>query len=261
MHRGYIKLWKKLKDSDFWVSEKFSRAQAFVDLVMLANYKDSYFRARGQRIDVKRGQLAYSELTLAERWKWSRGKVRRFLSELESQTEQKIVQHKSNLTTLITIVNYDIYQGDDTALDTPDGTTDSTANGTHLYKVKKDKNKEATTGRGSRHKLPPDFILSEELIAFAQKQGINGSVETTFDQFCDYHRAKGDTMLDWTAAWRTWVRNEIKFSKGKITPKKSGVERTMKIFAEREHERREQEKATGCSFDADGELLPTGDHS
>jgi len=33
------------------------------------------------------------------------------------------------------------------------------------------------------------------------------------DAFKDYHLAHGSLMADWHAAWRTWVRNSIKFSK------------------------------------------------
>jgi hypothetical protein len=213
VHRGYIKLWRRITDSEFWTSEKFSRAQAFVDMIILANHKDTYFRARGQRIAVKRGQLAYSEGTLSDRWRWSRGKVRRFLEELESETEQKIVQHKSNVTTLITIINYDEYQGDGTALGTPNSTANSTANSTHLKNVKNVK--EEKGGRARRHTLPHDFILSDSRKEFASKQGLNGNIETVFSQFCDHHSSKGSVMLDWDAAWRTWVRNEIKFSSGR----------------------------------------------
>jgi len=140
VQRGYVKLWRRLKDSDFWMSEKFTRPQAFIDLIMLANHKDSYFVARGRRITVLRGQLAYSEVTLSERWRWSRGKVRRFLDELESEIEQKIVQQKNNVTTLITILNYKQYQGNGTADGTTDSTTDSTTDGTHLKNVKNVKN-------------------------------------------------------------------------------------------------------------------------
>lgn len=39
MYRGYVKLWRRLKDSDLWLSEKFTRGQAWADLVMLANHK------------------------------------------------------------------------------------------------------------------------------------------------------------------------------------------------------------------------------
>ena len=110
MYRGYIKLWRRLSDSNLWLQEKFTRGQAWIDLIMLANHKLGYIRIRGIKVEIDRGQLAYSELTLAERWKWSRGKVRRFLKELEANPVQQIVQQKNNLTSLITIINYDQYQ-------------------------------------------------------------------------------------------------------------------------------------------------------
>jgi len=121
MHRGYIKLWRALQDLDLWEREKFTRGQAWVDLLLSANHKDGHVRISGQRIEVKRGESALSEVTLAKRWKWSRGKVRRFLAELESEMEQKIVQRKYNVTSLIEILNYEKYQGNGTADDTPDG--------------------------------------------------------------------------------------------------------------------------------------------
>lgn len=120
MHRGYVKLWRKLSDNPLWLSEPFTRGQAWVDLLMLANHKDSFFHCRGIKVTVKRGSVGTSESSLAERWRWSRGKVRRFLNELE--TVQQIVQQKNNVTGLIAIVNYNDYQ--------PNGTSDSTTNDT-----------------------------------------------------------------------------------------------------------------------------------
>lgn len=35
--------------------------------------------------------------------------------------------------------------------------------------------------------------------------------EALFERFRDHHTAHGKTMADWSAAWRTWVGNEIKF--------------------------------------------------
>lgn len=122
MHRGYIKIFRRLKDSDLWLEEPFTRGQAWVDLIMLANHKDGHIRKRGVKIEIKRGQCGYSELALAERWRWSRGKVNRFLIELE--TIQQIIQQKTRLTTLITIINYNEYQANKTTDDTTDNTTD-----------------------------------------------------------------------------------------------------------------------------------------
>ena len=119
--QGYFAVHRKLLTSDMWLSEPFTRGQAWVDLIGLANHTDGFIRVRGTRVNIKRGQLAWSIISLSARWKWSRGKVRRFLRELESNSVQQIVQQKSNLTTLITIVNYNQYQSG--------GTTNSTANG------------------------------------------------------------------------------------------------------------------------------------
>lgn len=63
-----------------------------------------------------------------------------------------------------------------------------------------------------RRQIPADFPLTDELKAYAEGQGINASrVESVFAHFCDHHRAKGSVMLDWKAAWRTWVRNDRRF--------------------------------------------------
>lgn len=108
---GWIKIHRKLANNQMWTSEPFTRSQAWVDLIILANYQDGYFMVRGNRVDVKRGQCGWSVLSLAIRWKWSRGKVERYLNDL--QNEQQIVQQKSRLTTLITILKYSEYQGDE----------------------------------------------------------------------------------------------------------------------------------------------------
>ena len=119
----WIKLYLRLKHHPLWLAEPFTKGQAWVDLLMLTSYNDGFFYKRGVRIRVKRGQCAWSELGLAERWRWSRGKVRRFLDELE--TEQQIIQQKSNVTTLITVINYEQHQ----ARRTPNGTAGGSPNG------------------------------------------------------------------------------------------------------------------------------------
>jgi len=119
MDSGWVKIHRQLSSTDLWLSEPFTRGQAWVDLIILTNHKDGFYRVRGIKINVKRGQCGWSEVALSKRWQWSRGKVRRFLCELE--TVHQIVQQKTNVTTLINIVNYDRYQ--------IGGTADSTANG------------------------------------------------------------------------------------------------------------------------------------
>ncbi|MGD9157175.1 MAG: conserved phage C-terminal domain-containing protein [Desulfobacteraceae bacterium] len=138
----FFSIARKFIDSDKWLSEPFTRGQAWVDMIGKANFSDGFRRIRGIRVEIPRGFLSFSEVELAGRWRWSRGKVRRFLGELE--TEQQIEQQKTNVTTLIKIINYESYQHGGTAKETANGQqTDSkrTANDTATIIIdKNDKN-------------------------------------------------------------------------------------------------------------------------
>lgn len=115
MQEGYIKLFRCIQDNVFWDKDPFSRGQAWIDLIMLANHKPGAVRKRGILVKIDRGQVGWSERELAKRWKWSRGKVFRFLNDLknEQQIEQQNGPQNINVTSLITIINYDKYQSDE----------------------------------------------------------------------------------------------------------------------------------------------------
>lgn len=81
---------------------------AWIDLLLLANHEDNYFTVRGVRVDVKRGQTGLAIVNLAKRWKWSQGKIKRFLNELRVDT--KIEYQNTNVTTIISILKYEEYQ-------------------------------------------------------------------------------------------------------------------------------------------------------
>ena len=131
MSEGWIKIHRRIEKDKMYFSEPFTRIQAWIDLLLIACYHDSILYVRGNKVKVLRGQVAYSKESLAQRWKWSRGRVIRYLNDLE--LNQQIVQQKSKIITLISIVKYDIYQCDGTTDDTSDSTTDGTYS-------KKDKN-------------------------------------------------------------------------------------------------------------------------
>lgn len=105
---GFIKIDRELLQSDFWLREPFTYGQAWVDLIGLANWaeKDKFFRHQHQK--VKRGQLVTSQQFLAERWKWSRTKVRTYLRNLE-RAGMVTTESTTNYTT-VTIEKYALYQ-------------------------------------------------------------------------------------------------------------------------------------------------------
>jgi Helix-turn-helix domain len=78
----------------------------------------------------------------------------------------------------------------------------------HIRKVKN------SEGRPPKHLTlaPEDFIVSEEMVRWAETQGIlRQDILFETDQFVDWHRAKGTKFEDWVAAWRKWMRNAVKF--------------------------------------------------
>jgi hypothetical protein len=105
---GWILLHRKLAKNPLWLCEPFTRGQAWVDLLLLANHEESFFYVRGNKVNIQIGQVGWSEPKLSERWKWSRTKIRKFLNDLEK--EQQIIQQKNTITQIITIVNYKEYQ-------------------------------------------------------------------------------------------------------------------------------------------------------
>ncbi|GAN34108.1 MAG: hypothetical protein DYG83_18320 [Candidatus Brocadia sp. AMX2] len=128
-NKGWVRLHRKIDDNPLWFSEPFTRAQAWIDLFLNANHADGKIFIRGISVEVKRGQIAWSELTMAKRWQWSRNRVRNFLKYLK--TEQQIEKSECGcLTTLITILNYEKHQSD---------TAEGTAEGTQTIINKNDK--------------------------------------------------------------------------------------------------------------------------
>lgn len=108
MMEGWISLHRQITENELWLSERFSRAQAWVDLLLSASYKPRTFFIRGIQINLNPGELAHSQLTLAKRWKWNFKTVVNFLKMLE---KREMVETKTNnVTTVISIKNWNQYQ-------------------------------------------------------------------------------------------------------------------------------------------------------
>ena len=111
MSDGWIKIHRSILEDELYFSEKFTRTQAWIDLLLLAEYKPKVLFVRGIRLDLQRGQLAISIRDLSARWKWGVNKVQSFMKELVESG--KIDTQKSNLINVISICKYEIYQGGD----------------------------------------------------------------------------------------------------------------------------------------------------
>lgn len=147
---NFFPLDRELQNHWLWKDKPFAKGQAWIDMLMLANYVDKKKEHRGQIIICKRGDVNLSMLELSKRWGWSRGKTERFLKLLESDGMVKLNATRSRTT--ITIENYEKYQGEcatgkasneqqtDNGQTTDGQGTDITKKEKKEKKVKKEKN-------------------------------------------------------------------------------------------------------------------------
>jgi DNA replication protein DnaD len=106
--QGFIYLERAIRDHWLWEIKPFSKGQAWIDLILLANHQDNKTPFDGKLITVKRGSFITSIRKLADKWGWKRDKVAEFLDLLE---QDGMIQRDSNhRRTVITIKNYRIYQ-------------------------------------------------------------------------------------------------------------------------------------------------------
>lgn len=107
--KGWISLYRAMEDGWLWEDKPFARGQAWIDLLLQANHKDKKTFSKGELVIVNRGSFLTSDQLLADRWGWSRKKVRTFLEVLVK--EQMIELKRSPKGTSLTLVNWDLYQG------------------------------------------------------------------------------------------------------------------------------------------------------
>lgn len=187
---------RKLLNDALWLSEPFTRGQAWVDLIGRCNFADKTHLYKGMMQEVKRGQIPTSTLELATRWKWSRGKVSRFLDAL--QMNGMITQKRTTNGTIITVENYSFYQDRQTANDTTNGQRmiQRTDNGRTYNNKGNKENKENNISSPSR----------EEVRGYVSSMGFSFNA----DEFCDTYEetgwkdAKGQPIRNWRALCRKW---------------------------------------------------------
>ncbi|PKP11974.1 MAG: hypothetical protein CVU09_00300 [Bacteroidetes bacterium HGW-Bacteroidetes-4] len=107
---GYIKLNRKFFEHSFWNDERtLSLAEAWLDLIASARFEVAPEKVvvKMNIITINRGELRASQRYLAKRWKWSLGKVNRFILMLER--ERMVERRMEHSETIIMLCNYDSY--------------------------------------------------------------------------------------------------------------------------------------------------------
>lgn len=111
--KDYFIIKRKIVSDSLYFLERFSKHSAWLDMIYLANWDTGEVKQGLDIIILKRGEFCHSENYLCRRWKWSKGKVRRFINwciKDERLTVRQIVTGSSQRRNVIQLVNYNKHQ-------------------------------------------------------------------------------------------------------------------------------------------------------
>ena len=200
---GWVRVYENLSGHWLWEDKPFAKGQAWIDLLLDAEWRDGRQIRLGREIIVlKRGQQSVTLRDLADRWGWSKDKVSRFLKLLEEQG--MISAEKTQAGQVLTIENYEKYQNDtrgerDTSETQVRHERDTSAKPSYIYQNRR--------------------ITESQTYSGGENDAVNRLVEDipeecreTFKDFVEYREANGVTMT--YASGREVIAKAMKYSNG-----------------------------------------------
>ena len=212
---SYIKLDRGLKNNAIWTEKPFSKGQAWVDLLLLAQGVNKDKEYRGKIQHMKSGVVYTSILYLSKRWGWYRARVYRFLEtlidlgmiEIQGWTRNDTQNDTQNSTknsttngTIITIEKWALYQYDgatddtnnDTRNDTRNDTPNDTHNRKHTKKAIRESNKnippKSPTGGQTPSGIPErgtDEFRNRSHLLLKPDEGTADDIPPRYREMCD----------------------------------------------------------------------------
>lgn len=107
---GTVNIARELWDDPTFKDSEMSQREAWIWMIAEASWKDRTKRFGSQEIELSRGQLVASTRFMARAFMWSEPRVRRYLDMLENR--RMITRVTDAGITVVTICNYDAYQGE-----------------------------------------------------------------------------------------------------------------------------------------------------
>jgi hypothetical protein len=196
---GWIKIHRKIKDHWIWKSQ--NRFQWWIDILLSVNHADTKVLIKGNLIECKRGQSVRSLETWARDWNVTKKTVKEFFELL--QKDSMLLYESIQISTRITVCNYDNYQIEVNAKETKGKRkvngeeTDTTPKQEGLRMIKNEKNI-----------IPPPIYL---ITKYCKER--NNGIDANY--FYDWYQTRGwkvgkDKMKDWQSAIRTWEQRNKK---------------------------------------------------
>ena len=199
MHRGYIKLWRKSKLSSVWqMPPLYGRIWSWI--LMSVNYEPREIPTPAGPIFINPGQRITSLRQIADEVSWYEygvlktpnvKTIKTVLEWLEGNGQCTAVSNAKG--TLITVINWDTYNGNGVNQDS-ESNTDGTAEGnTERILTRKEKKKEDKT-------LSASGDAEQEFFLTKKKKRLAGKRLETFNLFWDafgYKKGKAEAADAW----------------------------------------------------------------
>jgi len=205
---GYARIHRALLDHPAFRND--AEAMAFAWLVLRAGWKAGRVRYKQRSIELRRGQLALSIRDFATAMDRPKGWVERLFVRLRDETMiETMIGHG---VLIITICNYDKYQADTGAGETPAGTRSGPPSDTDKEGEESKKGNlplKAAAGVGKTY-LPEDWAPPPvaELPSAARAcaaQWSAASYAAHGEAFAGYWRGRRGRNADWRAVWANRV--------------------------------------------------------
>lgn len=214
MLQGWISVHRQIQEHWLWADKPFSKGQAWIDMLMLANHEDKKTLIDNNIVVIESGSFVTSEHKLSERWGWSRWKVHEFLNLLQS--DNMISAKTDHRKTTINVINYEKYRY--VPVNNQPVTDQSPTTDRPLTDTNNNDNNANNENKFVKESEEKDTPTLEEIKDYCLER--NNSVDA--ERFFDYYSAngwvqgKGKPIKDWKACVRTWERG---FSAPKQEPK------------------------------------------
>lgn len=246
---GYVAIFRQIFNHWLWQEKPFSKGQAWIDLLLLANHSD-HKKPKGDKIiTYRRGDVNRSVLFLADRWGWDRKTVKRFLRVLEA--DNMIVVKGTTQGTTITIVNYDFWQKSGSTIGTTHGTAYGTTHGsTHGTQTIMNKNdKEGEEWCVSTPTQSPTPSL-EEVKAYCRERGFaHVNAEKFWNLYESRNWLDNGQPFKWKQRLAYWEAKDMTDESKSTGKKKAALDddfwAEMKEKARKEDEARAKAKRDG----------------
>lgn len=246
---GWIKLYRQICDDELYLSEKFDKTHAWIDLLLLAQHKSRTFSKRGTEVALKPGDLAISIRDLATRWQWSVNTVQKFLKRLELIHRIKI--DRWQVINVIHICKYQLYQQCDTQDDTQTDTQFDTQTDTQSKEMPPIPPKENLHKNDNNIIYPPPprahaYVGEEDLFRQLRLSSLYmdnicaalscdiSRLKRYIDEFQSECKAKSKThagLQDLKRHFFDWARIHLQVERAQPKPQQTNAERREELEA------------------------------